>query len=343
MSQSSRASLHTAPFPGAAPGINPTPELLGPIPLPQGVRLPPPSSGSRQEPVSDEGFFSRPEAQKDERPRDAATVVLLRPQAGAAEVFLVKRHGKSAFMGGAYVFPGGKLDDADREVAALVGEEVANRCQAALDPTPGCTLSRDGAVGLFAAAARELFEEAGVLLVDGVTDVAPYAGWRSKLQEGETTFAELLRSEGLTPSLDRLAYWSHWITPSLEKRRYDTRFFLVCLPEGQTPIHDRKETTEEVWLTASDALAAQARGEVFLPPPTQRTLEEIGEGDAEGLIRRAHGRTVAAILPKIAFIDERITILLPWDPEYAATEGDALDVPDPHPQAAAPSRMTVVP
>lgn len=304
--------------------------------------MPPSSSGSRQNRVSEEGFFSRPDAGKDVRPRDAATVVLLRAGGGTAEVFLVKRHGKSAFMGGAYVFPGGKLDATDGEVVDLVGEEVAARCRAALEPTPGRTLSTEEATGLFAAAARELFEEAGVLLVEGVGDVSRYASWRTKLQEGEATFVDFLRSEGLTPDLDRLVYWSHWITPSLEKRRYDTRFFLVELPEGQTPVHDRKETTEEAWMTAADALAAQARGEVFLPPPTQRTLEEIGDGGAKEVFERARGRSVAPILPKVALIDERITILLPWDPEYPTTEGESLDVPDPHPQSAPPSRMVVV-
>jgi 8-oxo-dGTP pyrophosphatase MutT (NUDIX family) len=268
--------------------------------------------------------------------KDAATVVLLRERVGETEVFLVRRHGQSAFMGGAHVFPGGKLDEADREIEALVADRSVAR---ELEPTPGKELSESHAIGLFAAACRELFEEAGVLIADGASP--SLAQWRKKLNAGEATFAEMCRAERLVPRLDRLIYFAHWVTPSLEQRRYDTRFFLVELPEGQEPAHDEHETTEQAWLTPSAALAAQERGEMFLPPPTQRTLEELGSGPPSEVLGRAKQRRIAAILPKVVVIDQQFTILLPWDPDYAATDGESLAVPVPHPNAASPSRMTV--
>jgi 8-oxo-dGTP pyrophosphatase MutT (NUDIX family) len=267
-------------------------------------------------------------------PKDAATVVLLRARGEETEVFLVRRHGQSAFMGGAYVFPGGKLDGADRELASFVRDpSFAER----LEPTPGRSLSVEDAIGLHAAACRELFEEAGVLIADG----AAGAEWRTRLQSGEATLAEMCRAEGLIPRLERLTYFAHWVTPSLEQRRYDTRFFLVELPPDQTPIHDDRETTEEAWLTPGEALAMHEKREIFLPPPTQRTLEELGPGAPHEIIARAGERTIAAILPKVSVLDGRFTILLPWDPDYETTEGESLDVPSPHPNASLPSRIAV--
>jgi 8-oxo-dGTP pyrophosphatase MutT (NUDIX family) len=265
--------------------------------------------------------------------KDAATVVLLRARARETEVFLVRRHGQSAFMGGAHVFPGGKLDPADRELEALVRDQTLG----ALEPTPGRELSTSDTVGLYAAACRELYEEAGVMIADRLPDPS----WRKRLSSNEATFAEMCRAENLIPRLDRLTYFAHWVTPSLEQRRYDTRFFLVELPPGQTPSHDDHETTEQAWLTPAEALARQAKGEIFLPPPTERTLEELGSGPPAEVIARARTRTIAAILPKVAVIEDRFTVLLPWDPDYVKTDGESLAVPDPHPNESLPSRITV--
>ncbi len=275
--------------------------------------------------------------------KHAATVVLLRARgAGTTEVFLVRRHGASAFMGGAYVFPGGKLDPADCRLRELIPPADVARVEDTLEPTPGRPLSNAEAVGLYGAACRELFEEAGILVLDGPTPpVERISSWRKRLQAGEATLVDMLSEEEWRLGLDRLTYFAHWVTPSHEQRRYDTRFFLVELPEGQTPAHDERETTEQAWLTPAEALAAQARGEMFLPPPTQRTLEEMGGGSPAEVIARAGARPVAAILPKVTVIDDRFTILLPWDPDYAQTDGESLAVPEPHPSRSSPSRITV--
>ncbi|MCA9606567.1 MAG: NUDIX hydrolase, partial [Myxococcales bacterium] len=153
-------------------------------------------------------------------PRDAATVLLLREEPeGGFSVFMVKRHQKSGFMAGAYVFPGGTVDDADHgwtrvhgrapdDAAALLGEDDGSL-----------------AIALHVAAIRETFEEAGVLIADGADD-ADLAAARASLHDG-ADFAALAEEHALTLRLDRIAPWSRWVTPFIESRRYDARFFLA--------------------------------------------------------------------------------------------------------------------
>lgn len=296
-----------------------------------------------------EGHFSRSDAKVDTKPKDASTVILLRESPQGAEVLLLKRHSKSAFMGGAFVFPGGKVDEADRALhAGGVSDAQAQRCLSRLDPTPGTPLNTADAVGFFVATARELFEEAGVLLgaedrFESEEGSVRLSAWRSKLQKQEATFADLVKEESLNLDVDALAYWAHWITPSAERRRYDTRFFVVAMPKGQTATFDALETTEQAWMRPKDALAAHERNEIFLPPPTQRNLEELGEAESDSvasMLKLARERRVGPILPKVTVVENRITILLPWDPQYKETDGESLDVEvPPH----GPSRIVVDP
>lgn len=272
--------------------------------------------------------------------KDAATVVLVRSASAGLETYLLRRHTRSGFMGGAFVFPGGKLDEGDQAEAlqSYVSPEVRRACAAALEPTFGKPLSERQAVGLFLAAYRELFEESGVLL--GAT---PGAGgvWRARLNSGQAGMAELLADTGLRPPLAELLYFAHWITPSIEPRRFDTRFFLAAMPPGQEASVDDKEATESRWLSPAAALAAHASGELYLPPPTRAVLTELSAaGDVEQARALCRAKTVRAILPKATALDDELFILLPWDPLYDETEGESLDDPSPWTESGA-SRIQV--
>ena len=290
-----------------------------------------------------------------ERPvRDASTVILIRPGA-PFEVFLVRRHQKSAFMGGMFVFPGGKLDDADSapRVLARCGD-TASELRQRMDETPGRPVTDELAAALGVAACRELFEEAGVLLARrrGDTDIVCFDGGdaqarftrqRAALRAEEKTFADLLEEEDLELDLGGLAYYAHWITPSQEPRRYDTRFFVAALPPGQVALIDQEEVTEQTWRSPASVLEAHAKGEIGLAPPTMRTLEELAEcPDLSAVEVFARGRAVAPLLPKVAPVDDKIGILLPWDPLYAEADGEGLDLGDgPHPMSEPISRIVL--
>jgi len=175
-------------------------------------------------------------------PRASATVVLLRdePQKGL-QAFLLRRHTASAVLGGAFVFPGGKLDDAD----------CAPDVHAYLDASPHALhralgeadLPPHTAAGLYVAAVREVLEECGVLyarLSDSQAlahDATQRQQWQHALHGGQS-FGDVLQSAGLRVDTQYLAPWSRWITPvqpSVTNKRFDTRFLWRCCPRASTP------------------------------------------------------------------------------------------------------------
>jgi 8-oxo-dGTP pyrophosphatase MutT (NUDIX family) len=266
----------------------------------------------------------------DRSPRDAATVILLRDRPEAPyELFLMRRGRNQAFMGGAFVFPGGRLDqaDTDPELAAGVGGFCAADAKRLLQETD---LPEATAFGLFVAAIRETFEEAGVLLARNVRGsavdlsapetAARFADYRLELHEGRLTLAELVRREGLLFAFDLMVPYSHWITPEIETRRFDTRFFLARLPKGQLPVHDRMELTESRWMSPAFALAEHAAGRIVLMPPTLKTIEELLTfSSTTQLFTAARSRRIRTILPDAFWTDDGFGIRLPYDSEYALT------------------------
>src|SRR5579864_470094 len=185
-------------------------------------------------------------------PRPAAVVVLAREAADGILVFMVRRHARIEFMPDVYVFPGGSVSADDA---------LAERTPALCAPVPeGPTALGEG---LRAAALRECFEEAGVLLVRraGVplaiqpAEVARFAAYRDALNVRTTTLSEVAYQEGLTLATDELVYWAHWITPEVSPKRFDTHFFLAAMPRGQEAVHDQLETTASLWITPEAALA----------------------------------------------------------------------------------------
>lgn len=285
--------------------------------------------------------------------RDAATIVLLKRFDDGLRTLLLRRHRASGFMAGAFVFPGGKLDDDDLLPTTLARAPRTPAIEV-MKPTPGRTLDADLAHGLFVAACRETFEEAGALYARRrgeealvrLDDDKRWSAWREKLTKREAPFSQMLEEEDLELDLSRIHYFSHWVTPSAEPRRFDTRFFVAEVPAGQTPALDRHELVEERWLLPAEALAEHHAGRFFLPPPTQRTLEALAPcmtfEDVEALASRRASR-ISPIMPKVRLVDGDITILLPWDPLYAETDGESIDAMDPEPDANRPSRIVIKP
>ena len=273
----------------------------------------------------------------------AANVLLLRENDGQLEVLLTKRAAGLSFMAGLWVFPGGRLEEDDRS-PALVGHIAAE----IFEPVRRRMLDRDGtpipaadALALHVAACRETFEESGVLLArpDGGSVEccdAPTLARAAAMRAADSTaaqFAALIQSERLQLQIDRLVYWSHWITPSAERKRFDTRFFAIPVPDGQVASVDRSELTHHAWLGEREIAAHTASGEMRMAPPTLATLQDLWtshrrHGGLAAMIEGERGREVPPILPKLvrASSDE-VEAVLPWDVEYPSLPGDGSNRP----------------
>jgi 8-oxo-dGTP pyrophosphatase MutT (NUDIX family) len=258
--------------------------------------------------------------------RDASTVLALRDDAREGlEVFMVRRNLRLTFHGGAYVFPGGAVDDADASPSfddLLEGFE----CEGVLERLHLSDRAR--ARAHYVAAMRELFEEAGILLARHASgawieltgageEATRFAEHRAGIAAGDVAFDEMLRDEGLRLLADRLCYFAHFITPEHEKKRFDTRFFLAPMPAGQSARHDEGETTEGQWITPENALASYARREIQLLPPTIHCLDKLARcADTAEAMALAAASEIVEIRPKVSVVDDVVTLLLPDDEDY---------------------------
>ncbi len=200
--------------------------------------------------------------------RPAATVVVLRDGPNGVEVAMLQRHSETPAAGGAWVFPGGSVDADDAAPTFVSTDREADRRRRDRLQTPEAT-------SYYVAALRELFEEAGVLLVRETIDVDQQTRWRLAIATGESTFTALLEREGLHLDLDALEYIAHWRTPEGRPRRYDTRFFLAALPVGGSIACDGHEIVAHVWCRPADALARYHAGEWHLLLPTHTLLSQL--------------------------------------------------------------------
>ena len=260
-------------------------------------------------------------------PRPAATVVVLRDGPAGPEVFMVRRHEGTAFMGGAHVFPGGRVDAADGNADDSWCDGIAHAARQ-LAGLPAAE-----AVAYHVAAARELFEEAGVLLArhpDGdfvslaaAADHERLKQDRARVHEGETTLRAVIEREGLRLALDSLVLFAHWVTPPVDTRQFDTRFFMTRVPPHQSPAHDETETTHSLWARPADAIAQATRDEIILPPPTWSTLRELEPWESvKDALAWARRRTVVRRMPKAIEHDGHRMLLLPGDPLHPDPAGD---------------------
>jgi 8-oxo-dGTP pyrophosphatase MutT (NUDIX family) len=255
------------------------------------------------------------------KPRDAATVMLLRPGQAGLEVYMLRRHVTMAFAPGAYVFPGGSVDarDADEQVA-WAGPDAAEWGQI-FDAPP--SLART----LVCAAVRETFEESGVLLAgesaDSVVADTTSDEWeadRLALLDRSVSLAEQLGRRGLVLRADLLRPWSRWITPVVEPRRFDTRFFAAALPAGQRTRDVSGEASEVAWVRPAEALQAGKRGEIRLFPPTAVTLSELADCGAVDTALSGP-RQVAPIIPEVQLREGAVWLTVPGLVGYASGPG----------------------
>jgi 8-oxo-dGTP pyrophosphatase MutT (NUDIX family) len=217
----------------------------------------------------------------------------------APEILLLKRHRSSGFVPGAYVFPGGRVDDADADVK-----------------WPGTT---EPAPEYWVAAVREVFEETGVLLArDGAgswsTDASSderLEALREQLMQGTAALAYVLSARGLELAPEALCYIAHWVTPVAEPRRYDTRFFIAKLPPGQKAVPDAREMTDAVWLSPGDALARFADGRLKMVFPTVRTLQLLLPFKRVSEVFEAFkSRMIEPVMPRLVRTEEGIGIVI---------------------------------
>ena len=201
-------------------------------------------------------------------PRPAATLILLRQGNGGVETMMLQRTKDAAFLGGAYVFPGGALDAADGECRRVVGLTDA-QASARLGLA-------SGGLAYYVAAVRECFEEAGILLAsDAQGRPIPPQRAQTLLQHRHRPFPQFLEAEDLYVPAGALAYFGHWVTAAGRPRRFDTRFFVALAPEAQQGAHDANETVHDVWISPREALERGKRGEIELVFATKHTLMDL--------------------------------------------------------------------
>lgn len=226
--------------------------------------------------------------------RRAASLLLLRDGAAGLEVLMLRRAERDADpRSGAAVFPGGVLDPRDRDAHAFtLGPD-----DAAASASLGLSA---GGLDYLVAAVRETFEEVGLLLADREVDLPALLPWRERLQQGSASVAEFCRETGLKLDLRGLVYFSHWLTPPGNPKRFDTRFFMALAPANQEALADLGEAQELMWLTAAQALAPDSG--LKLLPVTQRTLQDLSShANAAAALQAARAlKQVPLIMPRRA-------------------------------------------
>lgn len=248
-------------------------------------------------------------------PKPASTVLIVRDAPGSSpslEVLMVRRSAGMAFGASAWVFPGGKV--------------------AASDADPAWDELSDGTYdhyerSLRIAAAREVFEESGLLLAtrDGrELDAAGSAGFdamRSAVEADPSLLIKLMREAGLRLTLDRLVPFAHWITPSFEPRRFDTHFFLVRAPADQVVRHDGREAVDHQWVAPQDLLDQRKSGQAKLMFPTRLNLEVLTRSaDAAAAETASRAREVVTVEPRVEDREDGKVLVIPAEAGYGLTE-----------------------
>lgn len=251
--------------------------------------------------------------------RPASTVILARQRNKALEFYLLKRSTKSGFMGGLYVFPGGAVDPEDKNIESWKSaiDMSANQIKKQFG---GNGVSSEDAFGFQIAAIRETLEEAGVLIAadknktkKNIEDICTF---RFKKKLSKSWFRTKMVEDNWTLSFSSLGKWSHWVAPKLMKKRFDTRFFIVLMPENQVCIPDNVETKHGIWLTPQKALEQNLEAITPLSPPAVVTLTQLlsfkNLDDLKKEIQtRSWGNPIA---PRFVPSSNGPVILEPWDP-----------------------------
>lgn len=259
-------------------------------------------------------------------PSPAATVILMRETpANSLETFLLKRHEASAFMGGNFVYPGGRMEPEDLDRSVL-SHCRGLRIRTATDAREE-DIDEKELLGYPICALRELFEEAGVLLAydrsgellatASSPDEDQFALYRGLIETKGLSMTELARRENLLYAMDQLFYVDRWITPEARNIRFDTRFYLAFCPVGQRASSDQKETVQGLWLSPPEALEANLSGSIALSPPAVETLELLSSFETRtSLLKFLNNREPRTVLPLLTKAADGPVILFPWDEEY---------------------------
>ena len=253
----------------------------------------------------------------------AATVLLIRDSDEGMQVLMVKRSKRPPFEN-LYVFPGGKIDESDKD------QNLQDFCNTLDDKLASSKLGIDeGGLSYWIACVRECFEEVGILMAtrnDGEEldlnglDKQKFNHYRKMLIENQISLKEICDQEGLILNLDSIEPFSHWITPKIEIKRFDTRFFIAYIPSKQTEKHDGTELTDSLWISPKKALELSSTGQMPMIMPTIKNLEQCLEFySGKDLLKHQSQLTnddIPAILPKFFKKDGRWIGLLPDDLDY---------------------------
>jgi 8-oxo-dGTP pyrophosphatase MutT (NUDIX family) len=243
-------------------------------------------------------------------PVPAATILLVR-DAPLFEVLMVKRHHQIDFASGALVFPGGKTHGGDHDPAwegRALGWDAA-------DP-----LARP----LGIAAIREAYEETGILLARHA-DGSHFRGderagrARDDIAHDRRSFIDLVTELDVKLDLDALSVFARWITPEMMPKRFDTWFYIAAAPADQLALCDGWETVDAEWISPSEALRLASLGERKVIFPTRMNLQLLAEAeDAADAVRRAQGRTLVTVEPKLVETPDGRALTIPPDAGYGA-------------------------
>lgn len=248
--------------------------------------------------------------------RMAATVLLARDGAEGMELFMVVRHHQIDFASGALVFPGGSADPSDSDP----------RIRGLSDGVDGVD---DEMLAVMVAAAREAFEECGVLLaraegqsvVEGARADELGARYRTALEAGEIGMADIAEREGLRLALDRLTHFAHWITPPHMPKRFDTHFFLTEAPGDHVLAHDGHESVDSVWITPQAACEEADAGKRTVIFPTRLNIEKVGRSrTVADAIRAAEASPVVTVQPVSEKAEGGRIMRIPIEAGYGAAE-----------------------
>ncbi len=250
-------------------------------------------------------------------PRLSATVLLARDGRQGLEIFMVVRHHQIDFASGALVFPGGSLDRSDYD----------RRLRTLSDGADGLS---DDQLAVRVAAAREAFEECGVLLmrsaqtgaiVDGERTARLGEQYREALDKNEIGMADVAIAEGLRLALDEMAHFAHWITPVHLPKRFDTHFFLTRAPDDHALAHDGTEAVDSVWINPQRAIAEADAGRRTLIFATRLNLERVGRATsvAEAIARTRHD-PIVTVLPQVQKTDSGRILRIPIEAGYGKSE-----------------------
>ncbi len=245
-------------------------------------------------------------------PRDAATIALVRDGSNGLETYLLRRRSTLEFAPGMLVFPGGGVHEGDLRITDWIGPDAAAwaesfRCE------------EDVARGLVVAALRETFEESGVLFASAgpdepvIADTSGFAAERRALDAGELDFADFLDREGLILRADLIGAWAHWVTPTFEPRRFDTRFFIAAVPEGQEVGGLPGEADRAAWWPLRDIWPAVESGEYMMLPPTAVTCRELEGLTVDSLAQALADRSFDRIEPVLVEAAEGLFLEYPME------------------------------